>query len=224
MSSIHIEEKYIIEYIKDLLSDFRSRKIKLENAKYHHNTSYETASSIINHGILSLKDIDKLGIKEFNSDWLKIMGDTESHINGNNGISLSVVGLQDLYRDEFEYCPFNMNQVDFIVTSDVKAGRNSTHYGNEFISYERITPTMLRAVDVRLLECIKKNNYNEKDKTSREILIKTIDKYNCLKNIALSIKENFLDIEFREMSDDNNSRLDVEKISETPTLILKNTI
>lgn len=214
MNKIHIEEENIIEYISDLLSDFKTKSANISNARYHHNSSYDSASSIINHGILSLNDINKLKIKEYNDDFLKTMGDNDSHINGNNGISLAVVGLQDLYRDEFEYDPFNINQVDFIITSDIKACRTTTHYGNEFISYNKIETDMIKAVDIRLIKCLE----NIEDKES---LKKIVIKYNCLLNIASSIKEKSLDLAFREMSDNNNSTLDVDKITKSPKLILK---
>lgn len=48
------------------------------------------------------------------------MSDTESHVNGKNSVSLSVIGLKDLYPNEVEYNPFSPNLVDFLITSDIK--------------------------------------------------------------------------------------------------------
>lgn len=141
------------------------------------------------------------------------MDDTDSHVNGIDSISLSVVGLTDLYRDEFEYDPYNPTQVDFNISSDVKAHRLTTHYGNEFLCNDSISIDKLRSVDIRLLELIK---LSEKGYSIRDI----IDKYNCLKDIALAIKQSNLDIPFREMSSDNLT-MDIDKVSVTPKLILK---
>ena len=45
--------------------------------------------------------------------------------------------------------------------------------------------------------------------------------YNYLKNIALTMKHSQLDIPLREMSYQDNSSMDVDKLSSTPKLILK---
>ena len=155
METILLEEKYILEYIRDILNDSKIKLALINDAKFHHNTSYEDAPSVCRHGILSLADLNKLGIKKYSEDFLRIMNDTESHINGVNAISLSVVGLKDLYSHEEEYCPFSPDQVDFLISSDIKASRTSTHYGNEFLYYSRISVEKLRSIDFRILALIR---------------------------------------------------------------------
>lgn len=208
MNKILLEEKYILEYIKDILNDLRLKSTNISD-KYHHNSSYKDASSICRYGILSLNDLNKLGITNYTKEFLEKMNDTESHINGNNKVSLSVVGLNDLYKDEFEYIPFDSNLVDFIVSSEIKACRSAIHYGNEFLS-DSINIDKIKSVDIRLLQLIEQNNTDLKS---------IIEKYNYLKDIALAIKDSKLDIPLREMS--SNFDIDIDKLSNNPKVLKK---
>lgn len=219
MSTILLEERHIFEYIKDILNDIKTGTSIVDNAKYHHNTSYCDAVSICQCGILTMMDLKKAGIKDYTNECLQKMADIESHINGNDAVSLSVVGLQDLYHNEDEYNPFNPSQVDFLVSSEIQTGRSSIHYGNEFLSYQSIGVDKLRSVDIRLLKLIESI---EKNESSSNYSIKNIiGKYNCLRNIALTMSKFGLNIPLREMSYWDNSSMDVDKLSSMPTLILK---
>lgn len=215
METILLEERYILEYIRDILNDSKMKSLPIKHARFHHNTSYESVPSVCKYGILSLADLNKLGIKNYSEDFLKLMDDIDSHVNGVNAISLSVVGLTDLYPNEEEYCPFSPNLVDFLISSDVKASRMSTHYGNEFLSYNRINVEMLRSIDVRILSLI---NLYETGNYNIEYIV---NRYNLLKDIALSIKESELDILFREMSSQDDLSLDIDKISTIPKIVYR---
>lgn len=212
MKKIILEEKYILEYIKDMISSFKMKPLEVNNARYHHNTSYEDAPLTLIHGILSISKQNSLGIKKYSSKILNLFSDIESHANGIDKISLSVVGLTDLYENEFKYDPFSPLNVDLNISSKINAQRFTMNYGNEFLCYNDIEVDEIKAVDIRLLELIQKREY-----ISIEDII---NKYNCLKDIALTIKKQNLDIPFREMSNDN-STLDIDKISNMPKLILK---
>ena len=217
MNKILLEEKYILEYIRDSINDFKIRSVEINNAKYHHNTSYSFAPLILKHGILSQSELNRLGIKKYSSEVLKLLSDTDSHVNGIDDVSLSVVGLTDLYRDEMEYNPYDPSSVDFTISNDIQARRSTIHYGNEFLCHKNIDNDKLKSVDVRILKLIELTLINKKDSQSIKNII---DKYNCLKNIALAIKQYKLDIPFREMSQDNLT-MDVDKVSKAPQLILK---
>ena len=56
MNNVILEEKYIFEYIKYMLQSFKIKSQEISNARYHHNTSYSDASSVLKHGILSLSN------------------------------------------------------------------------------------------------------------------------------------------------------------------------
>lgn len=210
---ILIEDKFSLEYIKDMLSSFKTKNIEVNNAKFHHNTSYKTTPLILKHGILSLKEINKLGLKKYSRDFLEKMSNTDSHINGIEGISLSIVGLKDLDPKKFEYNPYNSSLVDLIISSDVKARRSTHNYDNEFICFDSIANDKIKAVDVRLINLIEQSKNIDSIKD-------IIEKYNLLRDIALTIKELNLDIPLRDMSRENLT-MDIDKVSNAPKLIIK---
>ena len=73
MNKIYIDKKNILEYIEDTLSTFKLGEYKVNNARYHHNTSYKHAPSITKNGILSLKNINDLGIEKYSKERLHLM-------------------------------------------------------------------------------------------------------------------------------------------------------
>lgn len=209
-----IEEKYVLEYIKDMINDYRIKSVEVNNAKYHHNTSYKNVPIILKYGILSLNELNRLGLRNDTTEFLKKMSVEESHINGIDGISLSVVGLTDLYSNEEEYDPYIPGVADFIISSDLTPmSRFNYHYGNEFV-YKKVIPVeKIKSLDVRILKLLDK----QKDLSN---IKKVIDNYNALKEIALIMKELQVDMPLREMSEDNLT-IDIDKMANTPRLILK---
>ena len=211
-----IREKYALEYIKDILSTYSYALKNVDDAKYHHNAPYKDARFIIKYGILSMEEINKLGIKSYSEEDLNLMDDIESHVNGKDGVSLSIVGLTDLYKDEEEYNPFMPNVVDFLIDNNIKAFRNTIHYGNEFVSEGKITSDKIKSADIRLIKYIqdllKKGRGNIED---------AVNKYNNLILMSKEIINSNKDIQIREMSEGFNKTIDTLKISEEPRLILK---
>lgn len=217
--SISTEEKYILQYIKEIINNSKNGKAIINNARYHHNTAYYNASSICIHGILNLKKLNKLGIQNHSIEDLKKLSDTESHINGTTAISLSVTGLKDLYIDEFEYDPYVPDQIDFLISSEIQAIRTTTNYGNEFLSFKSININEIKSIDIRLLTLIEIAQLN---KLPKSISIQNlIEKYNNLKEIALTLKKYNINIPIREMSYQENSLIDINKIITAPHLTLK---
>lgn len=211
-----IREKYVLEYIKDILSTYSYALKNVDDAKYHHNASYKDARFIIKYGILSMEEINKLGIKSYSEEDLNLMDDIESHVNGKDGVSLSIVGLTDLYKDEEEYNPFMPNVVDFLIDNNIKAFRNTIHYGNEFVSEGKITSDKIKSADIRLIKYI--DSLPKKDNID---IIDVVNKYNNLILMSKEIVSSNKDIQIREMSDGCNKTIDTLKISEEPRLILK---
>lgn len=154
-----------------------------------------------------MKNLAAKGIINLSEEQLKTMDDTTSHVNGINGVSLAVVGLTDLYRDEFEYDPFMDSKLDVIVDSSIRARRNSTNYGNEYIADGNIDVSYIRAIDIRLEECINKVLNTEDEK----IIIEMVKRFNYLIEIASSlINSNIL---LREASFEQYKVLDKENIA-----------
>ena len=219
MHKIYLEAEDALEYIKESIEDAKIKSIDVKNARYHHNSDYQNAPSIVKHGLLPIGELHSLGVKSCSDKFLKLSDDISSHINGNDGISLSVVGLTDLYRDEDEYDPLVPHNIDFIISNNVRAYRNTTHYGNEFICPEPISNDLIRAVDFRLLTLINKlldNKLNGNTEQIKEIL----EKYNALKKVCEQMKKANLDAYLREMSLEKLT-LDYEKMASNPYLKLK---
>ena len=120
---------------------------------------------------------------------------------------MAVVGLKDLYRDEFEYDPFDDSKLDIIVDTSLHARRTSTNYGNEYIADGNIDVSYIRAIDIRLEECINKVLNTEDEKT----IIEMAERFNYLIEIASSlINSNIL---LREASFEQYKVLDKENIA-----------
>lgn len=217
MNEIIIKEKYILEYIRNMLysCSYAIKNIDDNAYQYHHNTAYEYAPSIIKYGILSIEELNSLGIRSYSKDYLKFIDDIESHVNGKDGISLSVTGLTDLYKDEDEYDPCQSNIVDFLVDENIKTVRNTTHYGNEFISENKISNDRIISADIRIINYI--NNLGEKD---GKAIFSVINKYNQIIMMSKEILRHNRDMQMREMSEGVNRKIDVEKMSEMPRLLM----
>lgn len=220
-NNILIEEKNILEYIKFTLKESRYKTVVINNAKFHHNTSYNDAPLICHYGILSMVELKKNGLKNYSKQCLKVMSDIESHVNGEDAVSLSVVGLKDLYPGEEEYNPHSLTDVDFLVSSDIRTRRNNQNYGNEFLVSGGIGIDKLRSIDVRLLDLMEDMEDKRSFASNSYTIHSLIDKYNNLKNIALAVKKTKLDIPIREMSSVDNFSMDIDKLSKVPKLILK---
>lgn len=216
MEKILIEERFIIEYILQQIENLKTTPIDIENAKYHHNIGYSKVVSALRNGLLSQKELMRLRIVNYPKNIIDILDDTTSHVNGLNGISLSIVGLTDLYRDEEEYDPFNPECVDILISDNIKTFRNGQNYGNEFIAESIIYPEKIRSIDIRILKYLK-NLILKEDYCNDDI----ITKYNNLIQIASFLQSRNSLIPIREMSNCSNTALDVKKLSEMPILIKK---
>ena len=217
MNEVIIKEKYILEYIRNMLyaCSYAIKNIDDNAYQYHHNTAYEYAPSIIKYGILSIEELNSLGIRSYSKDYLKFIDDIESHVNGNDGISLSVTGLTDLYKDEDEFDPCQSDIVDFLVDENIKTVRNTTHYGNEFISENKISNDRIISADIRIINYI--NNLSEKD---GKAIFSVINKYNQIIMMSKEILRHNRNMQMREMSEGVNRKIDVEKMSEMPRLLM----
>ena len=211
-----IREKYALEYIRDILSTYSYALKNVDNAKYHHNAPYKDAPLIIKYGVLSMENINKFGIRSYSEDDLILMDDRESHVNGRNGVSLSIVGLTDLYAGEEEYDPFTTEMIDFLIDNNIRAFRSTIHYGNEFVSEGKITSDKIKSADIRLIKYIQ-----DLLKNGRGNIEDAVNKYNNLILMSKEIINSNKDIQIREMSDGFNKTIDTLKISEEPRLILK---
>ena len=210
MNKIFLEKKDVFDYLHDVINKCSINQKELSNDYYHHNASYKDGKNIIKNGLLSLEELNRLGIKKFSNDQLTKASDILSHVNGIDGISLSKVGLTDLYRDEEEYNPYSPNCLDILISRKIKASRSSLHYGNEFICYSKIDRSLFRSIDIRILKLFKYE-------LNKENIVK---KYNYLLETIKKIEKYNLNILVREMSD-NQINLNINKLSEQPKIFIK---
>jgi len=219
MSKILLDEKEILDYVEDSLTDVITPPIEVIDDKFHHNTRYEDAISIIENGILSGKEQNKLGI--VSDAKLELFEDIESHANGSESISLAVVGMTDLNPDEFEYNPFSEKHVDILITGDITARRVSTNYGNEYLVDASILTDKFRAIDTRLLAYIESIRVSSTREPFDVSINQLLANYNKLKEVAVVLKKRSLNIPLREMSTNAGTGLDIDKLANKPKIKIK---
>lgn len=220
MSDIKLDRSDVVDYVKNTLDNSKTNFDHVTDAKYHHNTKYCDASSVIRFGILTMSELNILKLRHDSPESLKIMNDTLSQVNGLNGVSLAVTGLDDLYPDEDEFDPFLSDAVDFRIadTLSPRPGRDSTKYGNEFIYRGIIKPEEFRAIDIRILEYIEQLENNVSNMGSRSIE-ELKNNYNNLLDMLKVLKDANLDIPVRETF--GGFSIDKEKMSECPRIVIK---
>ena len=221
MEKILLETEHALDFVESSISSCLTTPLIVLDDKFHHNTKYKDAVSIIKNGILSPSELNKLGVDGYNDDVIEAMDDIESHANGSESISLAVVGLPDISPDEFEYNPFSERCVDFLITSDIRARRVSTNYGNEYLSDRSIDTDKFRAIDIRLLSLIQTIRENTNIERTSSSVSELIDNYNKLRDMAKLLREKKLGVPLREMSRNEALAIDIEKISNMPKVKIK---
>lgn len=207
------ESKYILEYIKDVIEISLSDPIKVTDAIYHHNEDYEKGVSIIKHGIKTLKALSELKLISYDEEAL-INLSKSSNYREMEYVFLSKVGLKDLYRDEEEYDTFNIEKLDFLISSEIHAFRASINYGNEFLHHGDILPKYIKSVDIRILEYL--SLFDES--TDPIVISSLISKFNSLIDLAVSLRE--YDIFLREASFNEFNELNIKTLSNQPKINL----
>lgn len=204
----------IYEFVKENIYSCRTAFTSVNNAKFHHNISYEHVPSAMEYGILSYYHQKKLiENRELTDDELFLYND-DFHVNGVSCVSLSTldIDMSMVGDDEWIYDYRTENAADILVSSDVKAYRFATNYANEFLVNGIIPAASFKAIDLRLLSY----EFTDGDNKIRSL----INNYNYLRNIAASLREQKLDIPIRERSIENFN-LDVKKLELLPELRVK---
>lgn len=221
MQEILLKGEHVLDYVEDNIVSCLTSEANVEDDKFHHNTKYKDAISVIENGILSPSELNKLGAPGFSDEVIKTMDDIDSHANGSESISLAVVGLDDLMPDEFEYDPFSEKQVDILITSDITARRVTTNYGNEYLSDESIDVDKFRAIDTRLLAFVQTIREKTGEEPFNSSVSELLENYNKLRDMAYLIKKIQLDVPLREMSGNEALAIDIDKISNMPKVKIK---
>lgn len=235
MTTLDITEKIILleedcnelyKIVRCIIEDSKSKKnIEFPNIKFHHNRSYKNATNVIKYGILSLQKSYDLGLINITEEILRKYA-LEDHVNGIDNVSLAStdVDYSRVRTKDNVYCHKCSYSVDFLVSNNVVARRNSHNHYNEYLVAHEILQKEIQSLDIRILTEITKKQEKYGNNIPREELNNIIIKYNYLRYMAKSIidcnQEENIDISFREMSNDNIT-LDIEKMSKVPVLVLK---
>lgn len=212
MGEILLSKNEVEYFIKENILEYSLTDENDIDACYHHNSRYIDILSILKYGILSLKKMNELGIRHLSDEQLVLFDDITSHINGVNGISLSVRNMKDLYKNEEEYMSDSEELVDFTIDSNIKAVRNSSRYGNEYISYDDISVDSIRTLDFRIINLLNNSKIKD-DKFYKKIAFN----YNRILEAAKIIKLQQNNIAIRETSN-NTKKLEIDKIVELPRI------
>lgn len=217
--NIDINEAY--KLIKKNICDCKDKTKLVTDTKFHHETNIKNVPDVLKNGLLSKRESVKLEGRELTEKEKFIYSD-DYHVNGLDYISLSTVedDFSQMYEWESLYDPFNTIDADIVISGDVQACRNTTNYYNEFLVNDKISTDLFTAIDLRILKILDFNFCNE-DKNKLENRLKLmIEYYNYLRDIALALKQNNLDIPLREVSDEVIT-LDIDKVIKLPRLQLK---
>ena len=214
-----IKETELEQFITEMLSGAKMHPISVENADYHHNTSYENAPFNIRHGLMSTTRLMNYGRISKTPEQLSALENDAASVNGIYEISLSKVGLTDQYReDEWEWEPRKGRCPDILIDSSIKTRRDYTNYFNEFLAEGIILPDKFRAIDVRILSVIngtdRTSSWSDRDKKLEALR----EMYNQLSEMAIAMREKGLDIPLREMSNEDNLALNIDKVADFPKI------
>lgn len=208
-----------IKIEKVIIDSFKS-SVKIKDAKFHHNCSYERTACAITNGILSKNEQAKLFCVIL-SEEEKLKYIDDYHVNGLDNISLAnmEIDFENVGKKEMVYDPYSVKQTDILISSDLKAYRSSVNYANEFLAKNRIEPCNFKAIDVRILKLFEElNNCYEKNGCIAS-LNQIITRFEQLKEMAQAIIECKLDIPIREMSYEEVT-LDIEKLTNSDRFVL----
>ena len=210
-----LSKEKIEEYIKEHIdSAILSKDDNYPYARYHHNTTYDLAPSIIKHGFLSILAQQKSGISKYTDDIVKKAMIDDFHVNSNDGISFAVTDLKDLYPGEDEYDPMSSTGVDFIVDIPWTLIRNTENYGNEYISLTSVDSKYIRYLDLRIKELI----MNQLEIMDYDGAVK---RYNSIIRISQAINEYNKSIILRELSNNQELHLNPETIGHYTMIKIK---
>ena len=65
MERIYLEKEHVIDYISENMGSFIQDCVVVNDARYHHNSDYTSAVSILKNNILSLDEMNKQRIRRF---------------------------------------------------------------------------------------------------------------------------------------------------------------
>ena len=223
LNIIKVDENTIYTVVKENIYSCVDKPIDIEDIKFHHNLHIEAIPSALKYGLLSKEMKAKIIENRELTDYELYKFSDEHYVNGKDYISLAstIENLSMMYEDEILYNTYKTTLSSIIVSKSVRAGRNASNYFNEFLVQDIIPVELFNSIEIRLFKLF--NEESSEDKTK-----KILEAYEALREIAVTLKQNNLDIPLRESSnvmcneESNNAiTLNPEKVIEMPKLILK---
>lgn len=216
MESIN-NHKEFEEFLKDVLLSCEIKSVIVNNASFHHNTSFSEAPGIIRHGILTARQ--RATLMGYNLTEHQIINyyDDDNYVSGLDCVSLSTPNFDyhELYKKPFIYDNRSCTRVDVVIDNSVKAYRNNNNCVNEYLVDGGIPPSLFRAIDIRILNCFNDSAFSNPNITEEEKMKQILSYYDSLKEIAKAVIESELNVPLREMSS-KNITLDPHKVIKLP--------
>lgn len=221
----------VYKVIKENIHSCVTKKIELDDFKYHHNLSSKNVPTVLQHGLLSKKNqVERLENRKLTQNELFLFSD-DSHVNGIDYISVS--NMQDdfsmMSENEIYYNAYFTNNPDIIVSKEIKAHRSAITYFNEFIIEGEIPVSMFKCINVRILKFIESKLSKNNSVLNEEEIQKILEYYRDIRNIAIIMEKNNMNIPLKEASyitcvEEENTKsltLDLIKVKKLPKIKIK---
>lgn len=169
----HLDRDAVYQLVKENFTQARKNEpISSGDELFHHNTSYDNITSVLQNGLLSFNRMKSLGINK--SAYQAI-----DNVNGEEYISVS--RKEHAYRAfDFEYNYDSPFVVDFVIRDEIRKRtnvmRNTTNYVNEYLVLDEIPIEYIKLMSVRFMRMAKE--ISERD--SYWSLASFIKRYNQL--------------------------------------------
>ena len=230
LSKINVDVNNVYSVVKENVYSCVDTPIRIDDIKFHHNLHIESIPNALKYGLLSNEMKAKIiEIRELTEQEIFMYSD-DHYVNGKDNISLAST-MEDsskMSSHERLYNSYQTGLSSIIVSKNVKAGRNAKNYYNEFLVQDKIPVDLFNSIEIRLLKLFNSKYAFRNAKTEEEKAKEFIKTYEVLREIAIFLKENNLDIPLRESSNvmcnedsDNAITLNPEKVIEMPKLVLK---
>ncbi|MBQ9072196.1 MAG: hypothetical protein IJY25_03460 [Bacilli bacterium] len=209
------------ELIKKSLYSCKETSTPIVDAEFYHQIKMQRVPQVLKNGLFSKRKIAELEGRELTPHERSLYSD-DGRVNGLDYISLSNMNLDfsKMGEKELYFDPFNTIEANIIVSKDINISRSTHNYFNEYLVKDRISPKQFNAIDTRILKILDFDFHDtEKNKLENRIQL-MLEYYNYLRNIAITLKENKLDIPLREVSDEVIT-LNPKKVIRMPHFQLK---
>ena len=227
LNIIKVDESTIYSVIREAVYSCIDKPINIDDIKFHHNLHIEAIPSVLKHGLLSNKQKARIIENRELTDHEIFIYSDEHYANGADYISLASTeeDLSMMYEHEKLYNTYNTNLSSIIVSKKVKGTRNAANNFNEYLVQDMIPTKLFNSIELRLFKLF---SVDFPFIPEEEKIKMTLQAYEAVREIALTLKQNNLDIPLRESSnvmcneESNNAiTLNPEKIIKMPKLILK---